>query len=105
MSASNGAFGERWAAELTEATLALATRHGVRGTSVDQELELWHTFQRAARKPNVECAQGSPACREQIAAKLTDDVYGVILRRGFEGSFLDLRLDLWNTMRREALSA
>jgi hypothetical protein len=105
MYASNGVFGEKWAAELTEATLALATRHGVHGTSVDQELELWHTFQRAARKPKADCAQVSPACRDHIAAKLTDDVYGVILRRGFEGSFLDLRLDLWNTMRREALSA
>lgn len=107
MSASDGTggnWGDRWAAELTEATLALASRHGVHGTSVDQEVELWQTLQRAVG-PKVDCVRTSPACRDHIAARLTDEVYGVILRRGFEGSFLDLRLDLWHTMRRDLTPA
>lgn len=101
MSESNGRTGmirENWAAELTDSALELAARHGVRGMSVDQELELWHTLRRAASKRS-DCRDNSTSCQDQLAARLSDEVYGAILHRGFEGSFLDLRLDLWQTLR------
>jgi hypothetical protein len=108
MSANDGTFGasrENWAAELTDAALALASRHNVHGTSVDQELELWRTLDGVVSKPKAQCRSVTPACQEHLAARLTDEVYNVILRRGFSGSFLDLRLDLWDTMRRELTHA
>ena len=36
--------------------------------------------------------------RENIAAELTSAVYAVMLRRGVEGSWLDLELSLWRAL-------
>lgn len=38
---------------------------------------------------------------ESRLARLTDVAYQVALRHGFEGSFLDLQLDLWQALRLE----
>ena len=45
---------------------------------------------------------GAPCTRdpqlENIAAELTSAVYAVMLRRGVEGSWLDLELSLWSAL-------
>jgi hypothetical protein len=96
--ANVGEVREKWAAQLTDAALELAARHGVAGASVDQELDFWKAV-RHVQGSQSEVPCNSPACRDHLAAKLTDALYGVILTRGFSGSFLDVRLDLWNTLR------
>jgi len=80
-------------ADLSDAAFTVAARHGLRGSSVDQELELWHALGRAARKP-------APTRREDFVGRLTEAAYQVALRRGFQGSFLELELDLWHTLGR-----
>ncbi len=37
--------------------------------------------------------------REERIARLTEAAYRAILERGFRGSFLDLELSLWETIR------
>jgi hypothetical protein len=36
---------------------------------------------------------------ERFLAELTDAAYRVALRHGFKGSFIDVELDLWKTLR------
>jgi len=38
------------AAELTEAAYPVVLRHGVRGSTIDLQLELWHALQATIRK-------------------------------------------------------
>src|SRR5262249_12599204 len=78
-------------ADLIDAALEVASRHGVRGPSVDQEVELWHALQNAARQPTTPC---------DLVAALTEAAYGVALGHGFRGPFTELELELWRTMRR-----
>ena len=85
---------EDFVAELTDAALQVTARLGVRGPSVDQELELWKALGKVVRKPN-----DADAC-ETLVADATDAAYEVALRHGFPGSFLDLRLGLWQALRR-----
>jgi hypothetical protein len=80
-------------AELSEAAFKVAARHHVHGTSVDQELELWHALESVARKQEQQ-ARWSGAGKEDVVAELTDAAYQVALDHGFPGSFLDLELSL-----------
>src|SRR4051794_36421474 len=96
---------DRLLGNLTDAALRVAARHGVRGTSVDQELDLWKALggvvrkQRGSRQGNVTRARDGERC-ESLLAELTDAAYAVALGRGFVGSFLELELDFWTTLRR-----
>lgn len=42
---------------------------------------------------------------EARLARLTDIAYQVALRHGFQGSFIELQLDLWNALRQELASS
>jgi hypothetical protein len=88
-------------AELTDAALETASRHGVGGPSVEQELDLWHALSLALRRRMAPCPDGPAAARrENFLADLTDAAYVEALRHGFRDSFLDVRLDLWQSLRR-----
>jgi hypothetical protein len=84
-----------FAGHLADAALAVTARHGVRGESVERELELWHSFGDVVRRRG--CA---PEQRDALAAELTDAAYRVALAHGARGPFVDLELDLWRLMRR-----
>jgi hypothetical protein len=86
---------DQFAGELADAALVVTARHGVRGPSVERELELWHTFGDVVRETG--CA---PAREETLLARLTDAAYQVALAHGTRGSFIDLELDLWRALRR-----
>src|SRR5438067_12614445 len=79
--------------ELTEAALRVASRHGVRGFSVDQEIGFWNRFGDVLRR-----RKGRPG--EALPDELADAAYEVALRQGFRDSFLDVQLDLWKALRR-----
>jgi hypothetical protein len=81
--------------QLTDTALAVTARHGVRGPSVERELELWHSLDTVVSGAN--CAAGRD---EVLLAKLTDAAYRVALTHGTRGSFIDLELDLWRSLRR-----
>ncbi len=49
-------FVENFAAELTEAAYLAALRHGVAGSWVDLELDLWHALADTIRKREQEWA-------------------------------------------------
>jgi hypothetical protein len=84
-------FLEDLGADLAEAAYPVALRHGVRGPSVDVELDVWKAIRRVLR--------GTPAAsRQDLLAAVASAAYGVALRHGFRGSFLDLELDLWHAL-------
>jgi len=94
---------EGFLAELTDAALETATRHGVHGPSVDQELDLWRALGEALRQHKAPCPDGPARAevrREDFLADLADAAYQETLRHGFRDSFLDVRLDLWKALRR-----
>jgi hypothetical protein len=98
-----GSIQEKFIGELTDAALEVASRHGVHGPSVDQELSLWWSLNEVFRKPKSVCdaeATRAESRREDFLARLTDAAYQEALRRGFNDSFLDVRLDLWKALRR-----
>jgi hypothetical protein len=83
---------EQMLADLTEVAFEVASRHGVRGSSVDHEVALWKALGDVVRR--------QPNGREQFVAELTDAAYRVALGHGFRGSFLDVQLDLWKALCR-----
>jgi hypothetical protein len=96
-------LGENLQAELTDAAFRVAARHGVKGPSVDQEVDLWKALGRVvgnqhqtfeSRVVPVDDRRG----RETLVAEATDAAYRVALDHGFQGSFLELELDLWENM-------
>jgi hypothetical protein len=91
---------EDFVARLSDAAALDTLRRGVRGSSVDVELEVWNAFAevigKRQRRPRatVPCA----AQREDLRAELTDAAYQVALRHGIKGSFLDTELGLFATL-------
>jgi hypothetical protein len=83
---------EQFLAELTDVAFRVAARHGVRGSSVDHEVDLW--------KALGDVVQRQPDGRERLVAELTDAAYRVTLGHGFRDSFLDVQLDLWRALCR-----
>ncbi len=83
---------EDFVAALTDAAFAVTARHGVRGSSVDHEVDLWKALGAVVRR--------EPTGREQLVAELTDAAYHVALGHGFRDSFLDVQLDLWRALCR-----
>jgi len=86
---ASGACLEEFAGELAEAAYPVALRHGVKGSSVDVELDVWKALRNALR--NRPASQEAPA-------ELAQAAYQVALRRGFSGSFIDVELDLWKAL-------
>jgi hypothetical protein len=80
---------EEFAGELAEAAYPVALKHGVKGSSIDVELDVWYALRNALRT--------RPTSRE-TPAELTQAAYQVALRRGFTGSFVDVELDLWKAL-------
>src|SRR5947209_19499184 len=93
------ALREELAAELSDAALETASRYGVQGASVDQEVDFWRALGHVVRV-GVERPRPASACREELAAELADAAYRVALAHGFRNAFVDVRLGLWKAVRR-----
>ncbi len=83
-----------FAGNLADAALVVTARHGVRGSSVERELELWHSLGDVVR--DVGCGAGR---EEVLLARLTDAAYQVALSHGTPCPFVELELELWGTLR------
>jgi hypothetical protein len=84
--------------ELTEAALRVASRHGVRGFSVDQEIGLWKRLGEVLRRWEVN-PDSERTMQETLSAELAEAAYEDALQKGSRGSFLDVQLDFWRALR------
>jgi hypothetical protein len=84
-----------FAGSLADAALMVTARHGVHGSSVERELELWHSLGDVVRE--IGCASDRA---EVLLARLTDAAYQVALTHGTARPFIDLELELWRSLRR-----
>jgi hypothetical protein len=87
---------DRLAGELTELAYPAALRQGVKGFSIDVELEIWQAIQAALRRAPAPAPAATPA--EDVLARAADAAYRVALRRGFRGAFVDVELGLWDAV-------
>jgi hypothetical protein len=95
---------EELAGELTNAAYPVVLKHGVKGSWVDVELDVWKAFRRelSRRAPGKAHTAGvddhGRLMLEDRSAQLTRVAYEIALRRGFSGSFVDVELDLWKAL-------
>lgn len=78
--------------DLADIALPVALRHHIHGNSVEAELAVGNAVERALGAARTNRG-------DELAEQVADRVYQAVLRRGFSGSFVDLRLDLWHAMR------
>jgi len=100
-----GALLVTFAADLTDAAYSVALRHGIAGSWIDLQLEVWRAIARRVAGVAPE-SLSSPAAGEldsvadAFLAELTQVAHGIVLRYGLLGSFLDFELDLHQSLRR-----
>jgi hypothetical protein len=91
------------AAALGDSAFQILTRHGVKGESVDLELELWRAIRAVLRRRERYAHVLGPVVGGRQpgseTAEVTAAAYDVALRHGFGTSFLDLELALWSDLR------
>jgi hypothetical protein len=87
-------------ADLTEAALAVAGKHGVSGSSVELEIDLWNALKTALRdRADRESHDQAEHHWEERIADLADTAYHVLLQHPFCDAFGDLQNDLWKSLR------
>jgi len=97
-------FLETLAAELTDAAYPIALRHGIAGSWVDLELNLWKVLTATVCKWGRESLRaGRPLLfevwRAALLAELTATAYCVTRRQGVKGSPLEVELGLYQAFR------
>jgi hypothetical protein len=90
---------DQFLAELTDVAFEVAAHHGVRGSSVDHEVDLWKALGDVVRKQPPEFRRGR-AEKENFVGQLTEAAYRVALDHGFRDPFVDVELDLWDALCR-----
>jgi hypothetical protein len=99
IAASTNHAEEQFLAKLIDAAFEVTARHGLRGSSVDAEVQLWHALGGVVREQRRAERRGQ-AEKTQFVAQLTEAAYQVALDHGFMGSFVDVELDLWTALCR-----
>src|SRR5262249_15000233 len=100
-----GALLVTFAADLTDAAYSVALRHGIAGSWIDLQLEVWRAIARrvAGVAPESLSSPGAgelDSVADAFLAELTQVAHGIVLRYGLLGSFLDFELDLHQSLRR-----
>src|SRR6266481_2237816 len=87
-----------FAADLADAAYHVVLRHGIDGSWIDLQLDVWRVAESVTpdeRTPSrFPSAAEFLAWREMFLSELTDAVYRTALHYGLHGPFLDLELDL-----------
>ncbi len=94
-----------FAADLTDAAYSVALRHGIAGSWIDLQLDVWRVLARTIaetgpRSMASESATEFGAWRDVFLSELTDTAYHTALRHRLQGPFLDVELDLHQALRR-----
>jgi hypothetical protein len=100
-----GALLVTFAADLTDAAYSVALQHGIAGSWIDLQLEVWRAVGRtiaeiAPESPSSSAAGELDSLADAFLAELTQAAHGIVLRYGLLGSFLDFELDLHQSLRR-----
>ncbi len=97
---------DNMAADLSDRAFRVASRHGVRGSSVELEIRMWEALRtelkRSRQCPGLAEDTSAPTRRDACVAALTDRAYRVALDQGFAGDFVGLELDLWSSFQNPA---
>jgi hypothetical protein len=98
-----GELREEFVAELSDVASVNTLRHGIKGSSVDVELDVWKALSRVVGKDprpiRVENPGALPWSCDELLAEFTDAAYQVALQHGVKGSFLDVELGLFQALR------
>lgn len=86
---------EMFVDELVDAALDVASRHKIRGSSVELEIDLWNNLNAA-----LAGLPGTDDGWDHRIALFVRAAYAAMLRHGIAGSFVDLELALWERVRR-----
>src|SRR5262245_44924202 len=92
-----------FAADLTDAAYAVALHHGVGGSWIDLQLDVWRVLAGVISQSHAALSDRGPnfeAWREALLSRATDAAYRTVLRHNVRGSFLDVELDLQRALRR-----
>jgi hypothetical protein len=89
---------------MTDAAYPVALWQGVRGSSVDLELDVWRALRALLDREQQRGVEADTSAfetwRERLLVDATNAVYEVALRYGFRGSFLDVELGLLKALCR-----
>jgi hypothetical protein len=93
-----------FAADLTDAAYSVVLRHGIGGSWIDLQLDVWQVLAASiTQTPRSESRSPSAgefyAWRETFLSELTDAAYRTALHHGLHGPFLDVELDLHVALR------
>jgi hypothetical protein len=94
-----------FAADLTDAAYSVALRHGIAGSWIDLQLDVWQVLARTITEARPESfppdsATEFNAWRDAFLSELTEAAYHTALRHRLQGPFLDFELDLHQTLQR-----
>jgi hypothetical protein len=91
------------AAELTDAAYDIALRHGVSGSWIELQLDLWAVLAEAIERAESRLAASLDEIetwREGLLAEMTALAYRIALRHGLRGPFQDVGHRLNQALRR-----
>ena len=93
-----------FAADLTDAAYTVVLRHGIGGSWIDLQLDVWRVLavsiaDTQRRTPRLASAAEFLDWRETFVSELTDAAYRTALRHGVRGPFLDIELELYVAVR------
>jgi hypothetical protein len=99
-----GSFLETLAAEFTDAAYPVALRHGIDGSWLELELDLWKVLNATVQKWGRESSRaGRPILfevwRAALLAELTAAAYRAARRQGVKGPLLEVELNLYQAFR------
>ncbi|MGE5194792.1 MAG: hypothetical protein ACM3U2_20060 [Deltaproteobacteria bacterium] len=92
------------AADLTDAAYTVVLRHGIDGSWIDLQLDVWRVLAASITESQRRASRFASAAeflvwREMFVSELTDAAYRTALRYGLQRSFLDTELDLHVALR------
>ena len=93
-----------FAADLTDTAYSVALRHGIGGSWIDLQLDVWRVLAASIAANQRRSSRFASAAeflvwRETFVWELTDAAYRTVLQHGLVGSFLDVELDLHVALR------
>ena len=95
---------EEFAAQLTRAVYSLALLHGLRGSWIELELELWRALAKTVdkwfrKRPPDASSDAFEEWRKGLLVDLTESAFFVAIKNGIEGAPLEVELDLYRALR------
>jgi hypothetical protein len=95
---------ENFAAELTRAAYTVALKHGMAGSWIKVELDLWRGLAETVKKWARECRPTGSSdefmvWREGLLVDLTESAFYIAVKHGIKGSLLGVELDLYRAFR------